>query len=95
MLVVAIALRILSGADPKKLAINSITLMVSMAAIGGMLAAINITSEKWEFSSLKAIGFGFAFQEVANAMLVVAIALLHLEFFQELIQRSWQLIPLL
>ena len=75
MLVVAIALRILSGADPKKLAINSITLMVSMAAIGGMLAAINITSEKWEFSSLKAIGFGFAFQEVANAMLVVAIAL--------------------
>ena len=75
MLVVAIALRILSGADPDTLATNSSYLLWSMAAIGGMLAALSLKAGKWKFSSLKGIGFGFAFEEVANAMLVVAIAL--------------------
>ena len=75
MLVVAIALRILSGADPDTLATNSSYLILSMAAIGGMLAALSLKTKKWKFSSLKGIGFGIAFEEVANAMLVVAIAL--------------------
>ena len=94
-LLISVALRILSGADPKKLSENSKWLLLSIGEIAGILAVFSGKFKHLEFSGFKAVGFGFAFQEVANAMLVVAIALRILSGADPKKLASWQLILLL